>query len=231
MKTPQRIFFDQAGGGTYRGAGSGLWKVEQLVQVFDYAYRKRNVDRKYYGGSNEWRCAQTWRYNCEYTQTAQSVYYLHDPSPTNHDGDSEVEPYYEIAKNKWLKQSEFNALVLAPVADPKVELSWEEAWGKFSPQFYGEKTGEWGPRNDYVYSESITGSTKNSRMGDICTTLKGEGTFIYAIGFEIPAGGTAENNLRGCASSLEHYYRAQGLNITDAFSSIAANVQNLRLTQ
>ena len=44
-------------------------------------------------------------------------------------------------------------------------------------------------------------------------------------------GGTAENVLKSCASSTNNYYRASGTDISDAFSSIASNVQNLRLTQ
>ena len=52
-----------------------------------------------------------------------------------------------------------------------------------------------------------------------------------AIGFEVPENGTAETELRNCASSVINYYRASGVNISDAFGSIASNVQNLRLTQ
>jgi len=54
---------------------------------------------------------------------------------------------------------------------------------------------------------------------------------VYTIGFEVDEGGTAERQLKDCATTFAHYYRARGINITDAFSSIASNVVNLRLTQ
>ena len=55
--------------------------------------------------------------------------------------------------------------------------------------------------------------------------------FAASIGFEVPVGGTAETELTKCATSVSHYYRAQGTNISSAFSAIAANVKHLRLTQ
>jgi len=100
-----------------------------------------------------------------------------------------------------------------------------------SPRFYAETTGSWGPWNDYVASENLSGSQKNSRMLSTCNATKSEGVVVYSIGFEISNNGTAETVLRNCASSYAHYYRAEGISINDAFSSIASNVVNLRLTQ
>jgi hypothetical protein len=68
-------------------------------------------------------------------------------------------------------------------------------------------------------------------MSNICTATKGQGVTVYTIGFEVPENGTAETELRNCASSVVNYYRASGVSISDAFGSIASNVQNLRLTQ
>ncbi|MEQ8255405.1 MAG: hypothetical protein RH980_05015, partial [Roseovarius confluentis] len=78
---------------------------------------------------------------------------------------------------------------------------------------------------------SITGETKNRRMNEVCGAAKRAGSIIYTIGFEISEGGVAETALKGCASSNAHYYRVEGLDITDAFGSIAGNMQALRLTQ
>jgi hypothetical protein len=54
---------------------------------------------------------------------------------------------------------------------------------------------------------------------------------VYSIFFEVPQGGRAEQVLSDCASSSSHYYRANTTDISAVFNSIAANVQNLRLTQ
>jgi hypothetical protein len=68
-------------------------------------------------------------------------------------------------------------------------------------------------------------------MQSVCGATKREGVVVYSIGFEVPTGGTAERELSRCASSDGHYYRASGTSISSAFSSIAANVKTLRLTQ
>ena len=77
----------------------------------------------------------------------------------------------------------------------------------------------------------VTGSMKNTRMASACTATKTKKVVVYTIGFEITAGGTAETELKACATSHSNYYRAEGVNINDAFNSIATNIQNLRLTQ
>ena len=105
------------------------------------------------------------------------------------------------------------------------------AWGLITPQYYGNITGDWSPWNDYVGSEYESGSTKNTHMLNVCSATKSNGVVVYTIGFEVSSGGTAETTLTGCASSANHYYPASTTSISAAFSSIASNVQNLRLTQ
>jgi hypothetical protein len=68
-------------------------------------------------------------------------------------------------------------------------------------------------------------------MQSVCGATKREGVVVYSIGFEVPTGGTAERELIKCATTDGHYYRASGTSISSAFSSIAANVKTLRLTQ
>ncbi len=111
-------------------------------------------------------------------------------------------------------------------------LDWEEAWGHMTPDEYGDLTGDRTPDTEYEDAASnISGSTKDTRMSNVCSASKANGVVIYTIGFEIGAGGTAEAALQDCATSLTHYYRVDGVDISAAFSSIAGNVQSLRLTQ
>ncbi len=159
------------------------------------------------------------------TGTPQNTFFLRDG-----------ENYYAIAENIWLTQAEYDARVSAADADPLLEITdrrmdWEEAWGHMTPDYYGDITGDNGPWNDYVGSESENGSTKNGYMSSICSSTKDEGVRVYTIGFEVPANGVAETELRNCASSVLHYYAASGVDISDAFGSIASNLQSLRLTQ
>jgi hypothetical protein len=144
--------------------------------------------------------------------------------------------YYSTSEDIWLTQSEYDARVNSGNGDPLLDvterrLDWEEAWGHMTPDYYDSITGDSGPWNDYAGSGVESGSIKNGYMSSICTATKGQGVTVYTIGFEVPPNGTAESELRNCASSTLNYYAASGVNISDAFGSIASNLQNLRLTQ
>jgi hypothetical protein len=51
---------------------------------------------------------------------------------------------------------------------------------------------------------------------------------IYTIAFEAP--GTPEQQMRDCASSPSHFFKADGDNISDVFEAIAYQIRQLRLT-
>ncbi|WP_323778765.1 TadE/TadG family type IV pilus assembly protein [Leisingera sp.] len=72
-------------------------------------------------------------------------------------------------------------------------------------------------------------STKNARTRSICQAAKDQGIIVYAIGFEAPSNGVSV--LQDCASSAAHYFDVDGLEISDAFASIATSIRQLRLTQ
>ncbi|MGE4327207.1 MAG: pilus assembly protein TadG-related protein [Pseudodonghicola sp.] len=75
----------------------------------------------------------------------------------------------------------------------------------------------------------VGGTTKDTRTKAICDAAKAKGTIIYTIGFEAPTSG--RNLLKYCASSDSHYFDVSGLEIVDAFSSIASSISKLKLTQ
>lgn len=206
----------------YRGPGSDLWRVEYTTDVFDYAYRIRNPSRT----SNDPSKCSNWRWQCVYTTEDKTSYFLRDPDDND---------YWDIDEEKWLSQAEFLSLPATMGTDfiGWEQLDWEEAWGLMSPDYHKSITGNNGAFNDYAYSNTVDGGMKNTRMASACTAAKADGkdVVIYTIGFEITANGTAETELKKCATSHSHYYRAEGVNITDAFNSIASNIQSLRLTQ
>ncbi len=206
----------------YRGANSDLYEVVTPSTQFKYAYGtnwKNKNDIRY----NESLCSK-WGWECIYEASgpAESFYYLRSPY---------YNKYYSIEEGDWLTPTEFSNLEDQEGFVSKTRLDWEEAWGLMSPRYYGETTGNWGPWNDYTGTGYESGSTKDALMLNVCTASKNENAVIYTIGFEIDRGGTAETKLKACASSAAHYYRAEGVNINDAFNSIASNVVNLRLTQ
>lgn len=61
-----------------------------------------------------------------------------------------------------------------------------------------------------------------------CDAAKAKGVTVFTIAFKISNNATAKK-LSECASSPAHAYRANGLDIADAFQSIAATIKKLRL--
>lgn len=86
-------------------------------------------------------------------------------------------------------------------------------------------------RNTWYYGvyDYYGNSTKNARTRSICQAAKDQGIIVYTIGFEAPSDGVAV--LQDCASSDSHYFDVDGLEISDAFASIATSIRQLRLTQ
>lgn len=70
---------------------------------------------------------------------------------------------------------------------------------------------------------------KDQHTKHICDITKDQGVIVYAVGFEAPRNGTRV--LKDCASSPAHFFDVDGLEISDAFSSIATSIRQLRLTQ
>ncbi|HKL65545.1 MAG TPA: pilus assembly protein [Roseovarius sp.] len=215
-------FFDRSRA-RYRGPNSDLYRVTHQDQEFDYAFDIYNRSRVWHEPWVEQYCYLDWL-ECVYKVDGPivSTHYLRDPSP---------ERYYNLDDEEWLSPSEFQALENLEGFIEKERLSWEHAWGMMSPRFYSETTGDWSAWNDYVGSEQVDGTAKDSRMRNVCGATKGRGVVVYSIGFQVSQGGRAEQVLSDCASSSSHYYRANTTDISAVFSSIAANVQNLRLTQ
>ena len=86
-------------------------------------------------------------------------------------------------------------------------------------------------RDEWYYGvyDYYGNSTKNTRTRNICQAAKDQGIIVYTIGFEAPSNGVAV--LQDCASSDSHYFDVNGLEIADAFASIATSIRQLRLTQ
>lgn len=205
----------------WRGPNSDLYLLQFQEMEFEYGYSIYNAGRRYYDSWAEGYCSYWW-FECVYEASGDvvSAYYLRDGSS-----------YYDIEENDWLNSSEMQAIRDSEGFISEERLDWEVAWGLMSPDYYGDITGNWGPWNDYRYSDYENGSTKDTRMQAICSATKAQGVVVYTIGYDISAGGNAATQLRNCASSANHYYPTNGANISAAFNSIASNVQNLRLTQ
>ncbi len=226
----------------YRGPDSDLFQVEYIEQQFKYAYYKYNSNRRYYDGY-EWLCNYS-NYSCVYENVTKSNYFMRDPDRYYSNGRYTDDPlddwyYYNIDEREWFSGREFVEIAEQEGFVSRDRLSWEEAWGMMSPREYGDITGIYDAYYEYENTSSnVTGSQKNTRMDNVCGAAKNNGVVIYTIGYEVPKNGTAETSLKKCATgydpvegSTAYYYSVDGLDISDAFGSIAGNVQALRLTQ
>ena len=146
--------------------------------------------------------------------------------------------YYDLKNKKWLDGTEFVDLRedMSGFLSRK-QLTWEEAWGRIPPREYDDITGISDPFDEYDNNKA-TGALKNTRMNNVCTAAKDNGVVIYTIGYMVDADGTAEQSLKKCATGYDpiedaspYYYDVDDVDISKAFSSIAGNVQSLRLTQ
>ncbi|QYX58556.1 hypothetical protein K1T73_07235 [Roseovarius sp. SCSIO 43702] len=204
---------------TFRGPNSYLHKIVYTVEEFQYAYHKY---RHWYSDSESKCSKKNWE--CVYSSETKEAFYVYDDDDHEYDStttDDELTVWQFENLDSWL-----------PGYVSTYNYSWEEAWGLMSPDFLNDETGFGVPEDvEFEGTGRVSGSEKDSRMSNICKATKDNGVVVYTIGFEISKGGTAEAGLKDCASSLAHYYRAEGVNINDAFSSIASNVVNLRLTE
>ncbi len=72
-------------------------------------------------------------------------------------------------------------------------------------------------------------SDMNSSLQQSCSLARDNNVIVYGIAFEAPANG--QTQIRNCSSTIAQYYEANGLDISTAFSAIAAQISQLRLTQ
>ncbi|MCF1708407.1 Tad domain-containing protein [Tabrizicola sp. J26] len=116
------------------------------------------------------------------------------------------------------------------------QLTWPEVWNTASINYVAASL--YAPASPLGYSSSkwqgifrstTADTTKNTRLQSICTAAKNKGFTIFTIGFEAPTNGKAQ--LLACASSAGHYYDVTGIQISQAFLSIASQISHLRLTQ
>jgi len=116
------------------------------------------------------------------------------------------------------------------------EMDWTEVWARMplhtvAYNFFYERY--YNANHYYNFRNAawdfVNAGQKDNRLNQICTEAKNEGIVIFAIGFEVTdySAGVMQN----CASTANHFYRVDGLDIAYAFKSIANQINQLKLTQ
>jgi Flp pilus assembly protein TadG len=122
------------------------------------------------------------------------------------------------------------------------QLNWDQVWAAqrmsyVAWQMYGRALGNNDPAQMTaaydaamaMFRSKTATTAMDAQLQQVCTMAKDQNVIIYGIAFEAPTGGQAQ--ILQCASSEEYYFNANGPEIETAFSTIANNITQLRLTQ
>ncbi|MCR8826031.1 pilus assembly protein TadG-related protein [Pseudosulfitobacter koreensis] len=104
-----------------------------------------------------------------------------------------------------------------------------EHWSKYNFNWYLSNYVNRNDRWRYYTSDYYTATKGDTLLDNICDAAKDKGIVIWAIGFEVDDHGAGE--MRKCASTPSHFFRVEGVEITEAFKAIARTINQLRLTQ
>ncbi len=122
-------------------------------------------------------------------------------------------------------------------------LTWDKVWEVAHVQWvawqlYARALGSNNTQRNQIFAdqlEAIRGTvdtgTMDSRLATMCASAKTNNVLVYGIAFEATAGGV--NAIRSCVSEPKsnYFFDVAGLEIASAFSAIASNLSQLRLTQ
>ncbi|WP_163849388.1 TadE/TadG family type IV pilus assembly protein [Pseudooceanicola aestuarii] len=84
-------------------------------------------------------------------------------------------------------------------------------------------------KHDDYYRTAYTADEGDDLLDRICTEAKKKGIIVWTIGFEVNNDGA--DVMEDCASSPAHFYRVEGIELSEAFGSIARQLNQLRLIQ
>ncbi len=100
-------------------------------------------------------------------------------------------------------------------------------WSRY-PLFWYLNNYVWGSWDNWRY-EKYSASEADTMLDNICEAAKTQGIVVWSIGFEVTD--HSANVMRNCASTPSHFFRVEGVEISEAFEAIAKQINQLRLTQ
>jgi len=153
-------------------------------------------------------------------------------------------PYYVTSNGTWQSQpyngvAPGGSVCYDPTALPAsfvnvANRTWPQVWANLNMQyvarnFYATPLASTTAIQTNILRSQTATTSMDDQLQSVCTLAKEQNTLIYGIAFEAPTNGQAQ--ILQCASSPAHYFNATGLQISSAFSAIANNISQLRLTQ
>lgn len=88
-----------------------------------------------------------------------------------------------------------------------------------------------GSTSDHINCNATNGSSSTQTLA-LCSAMKAKGIIVYSVGFNIAGNQPAIDVVNGCATDAEHVYLPNGgTALSEAFSAIGAEIENLRLSK
>ncbi|WP_390912774.1 pilus assembly protein TadG-related protein [Pseudosulfitobacter sp. SM2401] len=101
-------------------------------------------------------------------------------------------------------------------------------WNKYPLQWYLNRYVHYSQHDNWKYTK-YSASQADGMLSSICTAAKDQGIVIWSVGFEVSD--YSATVMSNCASSPSHFFRVEGVEISEAFKAIASQINQLRLTQ
>ncbi|NOX74210.1 MAG: hypothetical protein GXP03_11540 [Alphaproteobacteria bacterium] len=106
-----------------------------------------------------------------------------------------------------------------------VQMTYPEFWDTYTWDYYETVAGN---ASLVQAVDQVFNAEKDVRLEAMCNSAKAQGIEVYTMGFETSAASSLV--MQSCASTPSHYYDVDGTDISEAFQSIARNINSLRLT-
>jgi len=171
-------------------------------------------------------------------------FFVRDRESNDYDGDGRSREWHYWVEGEFVDHDNRSWTALRRDDSPPIwtnqrfgaRQQWNDIWARFTVRahgwnFRGDQQDNMGLYNSW-FDDIVTvtyGGEKDQRLDSICTAAKAEGIVIFTIGFEVS--NRAATVMSDCATSPNHFYRVDGLEIASAFNSIANQISALRLFQ
>ena len=97
------------------------------------------------------------------------------------------------------------------------ERGWDETWNLVHVGTRG---------TDDLYNTNAA----RSNFDNLCDYAKDNGIVVYTIAFQV-RGGSNQRDMQECATSPAQFHNVEDLDIASAFSAIAADLNQLRISR
>lgn len=161
-------------------------------------------------------------------------FWVHNENRTNR-------PYLRMQFNQHGTLTKYHGWKRRPDADA-VRLTYPELWHIATMRLVSDMFGwanipggwgwyyhNWNNMGWNNHYTRVNWSEKDQRLANICTAAKDNNILLFTIGFEVHDSNAVK--LEACATTPAHFFRVEGLEISEAFASIASQLGNLRLIQ